>query len=639
MKSARHYQARHYQVEDAPVIVAALATVKEVGVLSGTGSGKSLLALLVAAVLQHSRTFTHVIVAAPTNVIRRGFVVDAETYVDCGDFGRWRLPMHVRRVNDNKSEGLIAYLNTRTSEHELLATTQQTLCGSITAFVSANLHHGGQIARGVLLVFDESHHLNTEKEKAQLQKFRKEFLAAGGAIMYMSATPDRGDGCQSVPDHVEWVVQRPLAWLMANGYAPSKIIDFAINVPGDGKDSEDSLGIPKNYLDAMHRVHRDILEHHGNGELKATVRIQSQDFEKNHRIIGSMAKKLIDTGVRTYVASDRHNVDSNMVILLDVQRRSGKPIPTKLEDRFGYLMDYEKSIQHFSESCVDVIIGIQKVVEGFDWFVCNHVYMLGIPRRIPTAVQLIGRATRSRQQLIGYPEAWRDCSRVVMITAGFSGKSYRHVHYKQFNAVVACIAGLRYWTMFDIVAGIHRNPTAGKPVLDEAAIMEVVEACLPSVSLQDYIRSLSVEAIQQLRGRENCTLYFNPQDKKSVLIRFTTLYWKHLKVNAADHHKLLPQVDERMIKIVLAGSDQGVQEKTQKIVQDGIDTDATTEKIRQQLDEMIDEQVRSSDDKTFISGDGLLEQISSLVITPETIAKVSEELRVATADSPIWRGR
>src|SRR5205823_2918372 len=45
-------------------------------------------------------------------------------------------------------------------------------------------------------------------------------------------------------------------------------------------------------------------------------------------------------------------------------------------------------------SAFDVMVGIQRVLEGTDWPVCSAVYCVGMPGSLNTVVQFLGRAMR-----------------------------------------------------------------------------------------------------------------------------------------------------------------------------------------------------------------------------------------------------
>jgi hypothetical protein len=85
---------------------------------------------------------------------------------------------------------------------------------------------------------------------------------------------------------------------------------------------------------------------------------------------------------------------------------------TTAEDKRRFLraLATEKDRTH-AESRYDVMVGIQRVLEGTDWPVCGAVYCVGMPGSLNTVVQLLGRAMRPKGE--DYPAAQRDRARLV----------------------------------------------------------------------------------------------------------------------------------------------------------------------------------------------------------------------------------
>ena len=85
---------------------------------------------------------------------------------------------------------------------------------------------------------------------------------------------------------------------------------------------------------------------------------------------------------------------------------------TRAEDKRRFLsaLKAEKDRTH-AESRYDVMVGIQRVMEGTDWPVCSAVYCVGMPGSLNTVVQLLGRTMRPKGA--DYPAAQRDRARLV----------------------------------------------------------------------------------------------------------------------------------------------------------------------------------------------------------------------------------
>jgi hypothetical protein len=85
---------------------------------------------------------------------------------------------------------------------------------------------------------------------------------------------------------------------------------------------------------------------------------------------------------------------------------------TGVEDRRRFLdgLKAEKDRAH-AASRYDVMVGIQRVLEGTDWPVCSAVYCVGMPGSLNTVVQLLGRALRLKGP--DSPAGHRDRARLV----------------------------------------------------------------------------------------------------------------------------------------------------------------------------------------------------------------------------------
>src|SRR5262249_40928160 len=80
------------------------------------------------------------------------------------------------------------------------------------------------------------------------------------------------------------------------------------------------------------------------------------------------------------------------------------------KERFLSALEAEKS-RTYATSAFDVMLGIQRVLEGTDWPVCSAVYCVGMPGSLNTVVQFLGRAMRLKGE--DYPAAQRDQTRLI----------------------------------------------------------------------------------------------------------------------------------------------------------------------------------------------------------------------------------
>ena len=95
-------------------------------------------------------------------------------------------------------------------------------------------------------------------------------------------------------------------------------------------------------------------------------------------------------------------------------------VGARIKNRFLDDLGSERG-RTFSESRFDVMIGIQRVLEGTDWPVCSAVYCVGMPGLLNTVVQLLGRAMRLKGE--DYPAAQRDRARLVFFVPAGGGSA------------------------------------------------------------------------------------------------------------------------------------------------------------------------------------------------------------------------
>jgi hypothetical protein len=179
------------------------------------------------------------------------------------------------------------------------------------------------------------------------------------------------------------IFRRSLAEHMDEGYAPrhldSEIV--ALGRPGDTVTASQFAGEeapPPSYLDSLivaicHKWEED-------GRPKAIVRIPPMRGGS-----GGLVARLIQA------------LSQREARLLDATG-------TRVEDKKRFLraLKAENRRTHVG-SQYDVMIGIQRVLEGTDWPVCSAVYCVGMPGSLNTVVQLLGRAMRPKSD--DYPAA------------------------------------------------------------------------------------------------------------------------------------------------------------------------------------------------------------------------------------------
>src|SRR5437660_7750453 len=186
--------------------------------------------------------------------------------------------------------------------------------------------------------------------------------------------------------------RRSLAEHMAGGFAPrhleSEIV--ALGQPGDAITAGQFTGEeapPSSYFEGL--VAAICRRWQADGQPKAIVRVPPMQGGRSGELVGRLLQALAARGARVLDATGTGAAD---------------------KQRFLAALEAEKNRTH-ATSAYDVMVGIQRVLEGTDWPVCSAVYCVGMPGSLNTVVQFLGRAMRLKGE--DYPAAQRDRARLV----------------------------------------------------------------------------------------------------------------------------------------------------------------------------------------------------------------------------------
>ncbi len=353
-----------------------------------TGSGKSL--QIVTLIAMHlGRRFSHAIISAPQEQIELGFVHRNYVVVE------FPFPsgLGVRASEIETPEGLIqgARRSTLGASKRLRAYLRQAgPSDHALVCTHAALNRLGDDLpdelTGRALFIDEAHHAPADG----LQRIVSAWRQRGGQLYFFTATPYRSDG-RPVRMGEMRVLRRSLAEQMDDGFAPrhmeSEIV--ALGRPGDvisGGQFAGEEAPPPSYLSEL--VTRLCARWTDDGRPKAIVRVPP-----------------MRGGSGGLVARLKRSLESHGARVLDATG-----VGASIKNRFLDDLGSERG-RTFSESRFDVMIGIQRVLEGTDWPVCSAVYCVGMPGSLNTVVLLLGRAMRLKGE--DYPAAQRDRARLV----------------------------------------------------------------------------------------------------------------------------------------------------------------------------------------------------------------------------------
>jgi superfamily II DNA or RNA helicase len=396
-----------------------------------TGAGKTL--IICAAVARLLRSgITHAVIAAPQLHVEHTFAEHGVTAAAVGG-DRIELPADLIRSLDarQRTEAVLRYLG-RKSPGYAVACTHQTLIQVMADRLPPAL-------KNCLLVIDEAHHAPSEGLGAFVAAWRKR----GGRLLFATATPYRQDWEPVVLERMK-LFRRSLAEHMQDGdgeFAPRELVNEMVA------------------LDAG----RDVIAAEFAGEEMPPGRVQDL------LVAQMVAKWLADGRPRTIVRVPPLAGGSATLVrkLVKGFRAAGArevydATGVSKERQRDFLQFLQEQRQAGYEATADVVIGIQRVVEGTDWPVCSNVYLIGLPGSLQAVVQALGRAMRKKGN--DHPKAFRSKAKIVFFVLANRGQTLARLpleHSRRALFLAAfladCRAGLEWAVDQDlqgVVAGL-----------------------------------------------------------------------------------------------------------------------------------------------------------------------------------------
>jgi superfamily II DNA or RNA helicase len=414
-----------------------------------TGSGKTMQIVTLVA-MQLGKRFTHAVIAAPQQQIEHAFVHPDYRLVAFPTCQGVAVPdievpegliLGARNSKQlNSASRLSAYLRHRGPQDYALACTHAALNRLTPERMPDDLS-------GKALFLDEAHHASADG----LSEIVSLWWQRGGQLYFFTATPYRSDGRPVALDGMR-LYRRSLAEHMAEGFAPrhleSEIV--ALGHRGDritGGIFSGEEALPADYYDeTIGKICRRWTE---DGRPKAIVRVPPMRGGS-----GGLVARLI------------HALASHGARVLNATGTS-----TEDKKRFLDALEAEKTRSH-AESRYDVVVGIQRVMEGTDWPVCAAVYCVGMPGSLNTVVQLLGRAMRLKGE--DYPGQHKDRAQLVFFVpcGGGSALADLSIDHSRHALLTCCFLadheiGQEWIVLREIHRGIEdalgpreQNPTA-----------------------------------------------------------------------------------------------------------------------------------------------------------------------------------
>lgn len=497
----RSYQGRHHRY----LVEFLTRNEPHVAIVYTTGAGKTLMALaLVGKMLGGGFPYyTHAVYAAPTKVIQAAF--EGDRYVVDGDGNAIYIPKVINEGGDIQT-----YLSLPPSDDwRTLSLTHARLCK-----MGENGELDGMSLKGKILVLDEAHHAGKGREVTAV---RDKWLAAGGTVVSLTATPTRSDQEVVLGPNVPRV-----AWTWtehaADGYCPGYIDSEIALVEGEWRTTKTTLFDPLREKAIAKALVEHYLAELDEGRLvKAVTRLKDAGDEElggeaNRRILSELVKTLREHKVRVFVESKAHSGDpeihaANQAIL--------ESIPGGAKDLIDVLA-YERDVKSFEDSRVDMILGMNVVGQGMDWPLCSHVYFIGIPYAMLPCIQGVGRATRLKNHVKGYPKQYVDRAKAVFLTAGDTSKIGPE-HLRHIRKVACYLATFYQWS-----PRRSANDNFGKhwpsskvtdEVLDHVSKSDILDDVRPEVDSVIHTVKEILERHAEIHGR-----YSNEQLTEAVMV-------------------------------------------------------------------------------------------------------------------------
>jgi hypothetical protein len=459
-----------------------------------TGAGKTLILSAAVASLLNRRAVTHAVIACPQLHIAEGFLGRADRQVHCGTETVTLGPAAIRPLRANgKLDQIIHYLQ-RPHRGHAIAITHQSLSQIPPDRLPPAL-------AGYLLVIDEAHHAALE---TNLGRFTAAWRARGGRIVSATATDFRADG-QSIRLDGMRVVRRSLADHMRDRdppgpYAPERVESEIVGVEmPDPPTPEEVEGKELPHEEHQRRMVARIVEQWEHlGRPKAIVKVPVLEGGSGE-LVGRLVRGFRDRTARVYDATG---------------------VGQGRQEEFVRFLEEQRGLSDYRESW-DVVVGVQRVIEGTDWPWCSDVFVVGVPRSLVQTIQLLGRATRLKHWP-SYDPHFRDRARITFFVSTSEGSAVEGLDLRHSNKVLALLAfmadtetGLQ-WVLFDqirtgLVRGLAtRRQRDGGPAdqpADEAVAERIMDRLVEGIDPEyEGIARLVLAAVRQEANGKSLTV-------------------------------------------------------------------------------------------------------------------------------------
>lgn len=405
---------RQYQ-EDAVTALTSYARAKwsALCLVAPTGSGKT--AMVMGFILATQDQHSAVVIACPSLQTEANFTGRA-----------WRFRLADGSVLERATDGSPLLCSPRASADKL-GVLEAVVVRDVRApgYIFPTTHQ--QLARwgvealsedltGALLVVDEAHHVAAS---TQIGDIARTWRARGGRVLYVTATPYRGDRQSVVPDDAQTYVW-PLSRHVATGHAPQRFSVRTLAIANARAETVAQLaGVELSEAEDEHGTSYEVVVRSwiADGCPKSVFIVPSQRSQAwTARLLEAIHRLAPNARVLNAVGTDPETAQ-----------------------RLTDAMECEQRVRHVRESRVDIVIACRRFDEGTDWPLCSHVYNYGVPGSMTLLMQRWGRTFRNKREIVGHPHP--EQAELVMLVAQASQMLAAEFE-KKYDGVMSLIACL-----------------------------------------------------------------------------------------------------------------------------------------------------------------------------------------------------
>ena len=236
---------------------------------------------------------------------------------------------------------------------------------------------------GCCLSIDEAQHAGEGVTK--LYELERRWVALGGQVLKITATPYRHDGRDvfkpGQPRYVKTIAEHALDTdSEGNPLVPPNMIMVAERLPGYTVKNRKEL----NGQSAPAQIK-------GNATAAIVKRWEKDGKPKLVVVVPQWKSKVWASKLQK--AFERKGARVVNAV------GTGKGAQARLRA----VLDHERNVSKIEDSTVDVILACKRFDEGTDWPLCSHLYAVGFPGSFPLIVQRWGRTFRPKHHIVGHP--------------------------------------------------------------------------------------------------------------------------------------------------------------------------------------------------------------------------------------------